>query len=210
MMKKLLILLAALSGLACAADTYKHAAKEVPTDRNYTLTLTLKKVEYGGHTTAPLLVLGEHAVLTCQQGRYLGVAKSKIGRDIYIEGKLPGAYNEHTYKASAGQTTGWFIDSHKMNGLKGTTITIQGDTAAGTTTLTFSQDNEQDTTLTFDSFLNCCDIAVNASQVKGFKKDALTVEEGYPIDVLLLGVLIGALAVGASWGLVIAGKRKQK
>lgn len=164
-MKKTLIALLALGGVAMADETYTQL-KDLPgvnyfSGDPYTLTLDFgTTVNINGYTSVPILTLGTNCHIFSQAGSYIGLSINGTS----VDGQLTGGYTATSYDVVAGTTQGWFAD----NGVSGQTLTITGIKGEGetgdSTVLTFVK-GDVTKTLTFNSLLNVNEMSLNTGRL---------------------------------------------
>ncbi len=116
-MKKTLIALVALSGMAMAAeDSFSTLDLDYVAGNDYTLTLTLNTTDYAG-ASKHILKTADGVNLFCQIGQYVGVEKD--GNDTLSSVGGVDHYNESPITVTAGESEFWFINlgGNRLNSL---------------------------------------------------------------------------------------------
>ena len=136
-MKKTIIALVALSGLAMAAsDNFEKLDLIYVSGNDYTLDMVFTTTNYSG-ASQYILKTYENVNFFCQEGRYIGIEKGD-GDGIGGTG-ASNFYNISPYTVTAGETEGWFKDLGAANRLNGLTLNFVGDATANTTTISITK-----------------------------------------------------------------------
>ena len=164
-MKKTLIALMALAGVACG-ENYTTPATTNPFAEalmavnyeygmDYTLTFTIGSSITGSHGGLVLTLATNDTNVTwslfSQQGQYVGLDNGNNGVG---SGLVDGYANVYTYNNISEGTDGWFMDSGAHDGIGGYTLTIVGDSKADTTVLTFAKAGKNTVTMNINSMLD--------------------------------------------------------
>ena len=158
-MKKTIIALLTLSGMAMADVFTTFSDVKYAQMADYELAITLNALNYTNDSN--FLIKTDSAVhLFTQMGRYVGVENSGSGG---VDGNL--GYGKTSYDIEAGVTEGWFLDLSKQNAIQGMTITFEGNYADKSTTITLSKADMNSITLNVNAFINPEKIALNTTKV---------------------------------------------